>query len=105
MSWSRISLPMNWMCRLRAAWAVCFGASAMARRSASLSGRRSVEQFGLEGGQAQAEILQGVQLALDLGFALLAGEVVVGIVRHRAGPRGNADMITSPGPVVSAENG
>ncbi|MNT43645.1 hypothetical protein D3C72_1801290 [compost metagenome] len=40
MSWSRISLPMYWRWRLRAACALCFGASISALSMASLSGRR-----------------------------------------------------------------
>ena len=40
-SWSRISLPMYWICRLRAMCALCFGASSSALRSGSVSGRRS----------------------------------------------------------------
>jgi hypothetical protein len=39
--------------------------------------RQAGEHVGLEGGQAFAEFLQCMQLALDLGFALLLGEVVV----------------------------
>ncbi|MCY1523268.1 hypothetical protein D9M68_581590 [compost metagenome] len=64
-------------------------------------GQRQLGQHvGLEGGQALAEVLQGMQLALDLGFALLSGEVVVEEFRHGGGPMGNAAMITSRGRLV-----
>ena len=43
-------------------------------------------------GAELAKLLQGMQFAFDLGFALLQGEVVVGI-RHGVGPEGNAAMI------------
>ncbi|CAM5511798.1 hypothetical protein SSTU70S_01124 [Stutzerimonas stutzeri] len=57
--------------------------------------RQALDQVGLECGQAFAQFLQRVQLALDLGFALLVENVVVGVFRHGDGPLGNAAMITA----------
>ena len=63
--------------------------------AAQLIGQRQfVQQVGFESGQALPQILQRMQLALDLGFALLAGEVVE-VFRHGGGPVENADMIAA----------
>src|SRR5690606_21510207 len=56
--------------------------------------RQAILQFGLEARQALSQFLQGVQFALDLGLALLFGEVVVKF-RHGAHPVDNAVMITA----------
>lgn len=70
------------------------------RLAQSIAERQLGQQLRLEGGQALAQILQRLQLALDLGFALLAREVIVIHFRHGAGPVGNAAMITSQGRLV-----
>ncbi|MNQ17072.1 hypothetical protein D3C85_300820 [compost metagenome] len=56
--------------------------------------RQFIEQVGLQGGQALTQVLQGMQLAFDLGFTLLAGEVIK-IFRHGGGPMENAAMIAA----------
>ena len=56
--------------------------------------RQTVLQLRLEAGQALTQLLQRVQLTLDLGFALLFGEVVVEF-GHGAHPVDNAAMITA----------
>ncbi len=70
------------------------------RLAQRIAERQLGQQLRLEGGQALAQILQRLQLALDLGFALLAREVIVIHFRHGAGPVGNAAMITSQGRLV-----
>ena len=67
----------------------------LGERAAQLVGQwQLVQQVGFQGGQALPQILQRMQLAFDLGFALLAGEVVK-VFRHGGGPMENADMIAA----------
>ena len=63
------------------------------------------QHVGRQGGQARAQLLQFVQFALDLGFALLAREVVIEKIGHGQGPVGNLPMITSPAALVRATAG
>jgi hypothetical protein len=57
------------------------------------------QQIRFERSQALAQILQGVQFTLYLGFTLLLGEVIE-LFRHAAYPEENVVMITTREPLV-----